>query len=308
VGECEDRFFTPTEARRGRNRRFIAATCAVERQLRAHHVKNLVITHSAPWYYVRFGLRPPTRYFALARAYNPAQQRELVGDLRARRPEALLRVRDFGGLGRFDIPDTVRVPIVDAYLRERRRGVAPKATALGDLYFWNDLPAASPLPSSHTGAPDSVTPAMAINVEGATYQPMTGLLFAEGWASDASRPPPRALTSLDAPKVGSFEYGISRPDLAADCGVEGWLPCGFEYAALLDPQAAKVLLERRLVEVQATLADGRTLRSEMPLAGLSVLGDLTGLEWRDLAREVGAAAANGAADREAARRPNSTAR
>src|SRR5207344_2457980 len=98
--------------------------CAVEVQLRARRVKNLVITHSAPWYYVRFGLRPPTRYFALARAYTPAQQRELVGDLRARRPEALLRVRGFEALGRFDIPDAVRVPIVEAYLRERRRGVA----------------------------------------------------------------------------------------------------------------------------------------------------------------------------------------
>ncbi len=307
MGECADRFFTPTEATRDRNRRFIAATCAVEGQLRAHHVTNLVITHSAPWYYVRFGLRPPTRYFALARAYTPAEQRELVGDLRARRPEALLRVRDFEALGRFDIPDAVRVPIVDAYLRERRRGVAPQATPLGDLYYWNDPPATSP-PRSSPKDP-VVAPTVAITVERATYQPMTGLLFAEGWAADSSQQAPlRALTSAVDPELESLEYGISRPDLATHCGFEAWSPCGFEYAALLDPQAADVLLGRRLVEVQAVLADGRTSRSEMPLAGLRVLGNLAGPEWRDLAREVEDAAAMGAADRQAAGRPETTER
>ena len=136
-------------------------------------------------------------------------------------------------------------------------------------------------------------------MERATYQPMSGLLFAEGWATDASRKEPlRALTSgRRLRSVASLEYGISRPDLATDCGFEGWSPCGFEYAALLDPQAAKVLLDRRLVELQAVLADGRTSRLEMPLAGLRVLGELTGPEWRDLAREVRDAAALGAADR-----------
>lgn len=298
VGECADRFFTPTEARQEAGRRFIEANCDVEALLRAHQVTGLVIAHSAPWYYVRFGLRPPTRYFAFVRAYTPEPQRELIADLRARRPEALLRVRGFGGLEQFDIPDAVRVPIVDAYLRERRRGVTPRATPIGDLYFWNEPPGELPAPSSHE---DSAVPDVGIAVEQASYQPMSGLLFAEGWAANVSRPEPlRALTPEAEQRLPSLEYGRPRPDLVPYCGSEGSPPCGFEYAAQIAPEVFDAVRQRGFIGLRAVMADGGVAPTEMSLSGVRVLGDLSGNEWSDLRGAVKDAAALGAADRKLA--------
>jgi hypothetical protein len=124
AGGCADRTFTPSEGRLAANRSFIADTCAAEATLRAHGVTRLAIADSASWYFVRFRMPWPTRYFAMARAYIPARQLELVRELRASRPQALLLAHGYGALGDFDIPDAVRVPVVDAYLRSRRRGGA----------------------------------------------------------------------------------------------------------------------------------------------------------------------------------------
>ena len=136
VGACADTTFTPTEA--ALNRGFIDDTCTMEALLRSHDVTELVIEHSAPWYYVRFGMRPPTRFFAFARAYTPAREEELVGDLRARHPQALLRVHGYRALDRFDVPDALRGPVVDAWIGERRRGVVATPTPLGELFFWSE--------------------------------------------------------------------------------------------------------------------------------------------------------------------------
>src|SRR3984893_16581720 len=106
--------------------------------LRAHGVTRLVIADSASWYYVRFRMPWPTRYFAMARAYTPPRQLKLVRELRASRPPALLLAHGYAALGGFDVADAVRVSVVDAYLRGRRRGVAVTPTPLGDLFFWDE--------------------------------------------------------------------------------------------------------------------------------------------------------------------------
>lgn len=154
IGPCADTTMTALEAARPKNAHFLAAVCDLETLLRRHDARGLVIAHSAPWYYVRLGLRPPTRHFAFSRAYTPRVQRELVEDLRAAHPMALLRVHGFEALEIFDVPDAVRVPVVDAYLRARTGGVRPYATPLGEVYFWNepgsDDPPTLRMPSEET--------------------------------------------------------------------------------------------------------------------------------------------------------------
>ena len=303
VGSCRDASFTPTEAGRDPNRRFIEATCEVEGLLRAHHVTELVIAHSAPWYYVRFGLTPPTRYFAFARAYTPEQQRALIHDLRARRPQALLRVQGFGALGQIDVPDVVRVPLVDAYLRERRRGVVLQSTPIGDLYFWNEPKAALEPPRSGV---EPAASGLGIAVDGALYVPANGLFFAEGWAADVSRPQPLKALEPESGRSGaddgwvSLEYGRPRPDLGPDCGPVGNSACGFEYAAVLSPKAFAAFEERGFIGLTAVTAEGATAPVEMTFAKLRVLGELAGDAWSDLGLAVREAAALGAADRDAA--------
>ena len=300
VGSCRDAFFTPTEARQGSNPLFIDATCEVEGLLRARHVTELVIAHSASWYYVRFGLPLPTRYFTLARAYTPERQRALIEDLRARRPQALLRVRGFAGLERLDVPDAVRVPVVDAYLRERRLGVAPTLTPIGDFYFWNEPQAAPATPRPEALLADS---GPGIAVERAFYAPTSGLFLAEGWAADVSRQEPlRSLTPVPGARPSedgwaSLEYGRLRPELAADCGPENGPRCGFDYAALVKPEAMAASRERGLIDLTAVTADGATAPLELSLAKLRILGELSGPEWRGLAQAIKEAAALGAADR-----------
>jgi hypothetical protein len=145
AGACGDTMFTPAELGIGANRRFVDDECAVEALLRSHGVRRMVIADSAPWYDVRFHFLPATRYYALARAYTPAHQLDLIAALRARPVQALLLPRDFGGIRDFDVPDALRVPVADAYLRARRAGVAATPTPLGDFFFWNE-PAACPPP------------------------------------------------------------------------------------------------------------------------------------------------------------------
>jgi hypothetical protein len=146
AGACGDTMFTPAELGIGANRRFVDDECAVEALLRSHGVRRMVIADSAPWYDVRFHFLPATRYYALARAYTPAHQLDLIAALRARPVQALLLPRDFGGIRDFDVPDALRVPVADAYLRARREGVAATPTPLGDFFFWNESPACPPPP------------------------------------------------------------------------------------------------------------------------------------------------------------------
>jgi hypothetical protein len=187
----------------------------------------------------------------------------------------------------------VQVPVVDAYLRERRRGVTRHPTRLGDLYFWNEPPAEVPGPSAPA---DSAVPRVAIEVEQASYQPMSGLLYAEGWAADASRAEPLQALALETrPNLLGLEYGRPRPDLARSCGSGS--PCGFEYAAQITPEVASDLRHLRIVDLRAVMADGRVAHTRLSLPRIRILGDLSGPEWSDLYREVAEAATLGATDR-----------
>jgi hypothetical protein len=127
---------------------------------------------------------------------------------------------------------------------------------------------------------------------------MSGLLFAEGWAANASRPESLlALTPEAGHDLRGLDYGRPRPDLASECGSLGGSPCGFELAAQLTPEAVGALRQRGVMDLQAVMADGRVARTEMPLSEVRVLGDLSGREWSDLNREVAEAEALGASDR-----------
>ncbi|HXO30242.1 MAG TPA: glycosyltransferase family 39 protein [Thermoanaerobaculia bacterium] len=296
AGGCADRTFTPGEGRLAANRRFIADTCAAEATLRAHGVTRLVIADSASWYYVRFRMPWPTRYFAMARAYTPPRQLELVRELRASRPQALLLAHGYGALGDFDIPDAVRVPVVDAYLRGRRRGVAVTPTPLGDLFFWDEPEACMPAP-----LPGAPAPRAELTPELVAYQPVSGLLFARGWALDgAAQGPLAALTPRDAPPgaVADLELGRNRDELATglhrealrhagwELAVRGWRP---RRGASPGPEDALVL--------EAVAQGGGTSRVRLDLTGARILGPLRGAEWDGLGAAIGRAAAMGRADR-----------
>ena len=298
VGACADTSFTPTEARLGENGRFIEDTCGVEGVLRSHHVSDLVIIHSAPWYYIRFGMLPPTRYFALARAYAPAAQRELVADLRARLPEAALAVQGYGALPEFDVPDAVRLPVVDAYLRERRRGAAGVVTPLGLLSLWNE---AAICPRSEAEAPSRAATGVQLAVDLALYQPMSGLLFARGWAADtADLQPLRALELADRDLAARLEFGQVRRDVASRFHADALARSGWELVGHVSPAGLDTLRAGTALRLDAVLADGSKTRLALDLRTVRVLGSLSGPEWADLAPAVEQAAELGRGDRAAA--------
>jgi len=303
AGSCADRMFTLGESRLAANRAFIAGSCAVEATLRSHGVTRLVIADSASWYYVRFRMPFPPRYFAMARAYTPPRQFELIRELRASRPQALLLARGYGALGDFDIPDAVRVSIVDAYLRSRRRGVAVTPTPLGDLFFWDEPATCAP-----AMRPAGESPRPELGTELVVYQPVSGLLFAKGWAIDgATQQPLAALTPREASPgaAADFELGRQRDDLVEgshreamrhsgwELMVRGWQPHGANRAARADhSDHAKDALD-----LEATAAGGRKGRVRLDLSSPRILGPLSGAEWNDLGAAIDRAAAMGRADR-----------
>jgi hypothetical protein len=299
AGGCADRTFTPGEGRLEADRRFIADTCAAEATLRAHGVTRLVIADSASWYYVRFRMPWPTRYFAMARAYTPPRQLELVRELRASRPQALLLAHGYAALGGFDVPDAVRVSVVDAYLRGRRRGVAVTPTPLGDLFFWDEpdgcMPAALP------GAPG---PRTELTPDLAAYQPASGLLFAKGWAIDgATQRPLAALTPREAPPgaAADLELGLNRDDLADGLHREALRHAGWELAVRgWRPRRGGSPGPEDALVLEAVAQGGGTSRVRLDLTGARILGPLRGAEWDGLGEAIDRAAAMGRADRASA--------
>lgn len=298
AGACADRTFTPGEGRQEANRRFVADTCAAEATLRAHGVTRLAIADSASWYYVRFRMPWPTRYFAMARAYTPARQLELVRELRASRPQALLLAHGYGALGDFDVPDAVRVSVVDAYLRGRRRGVAVTSTPLGDLFFWDEPDGC--MPAAPAGAPG---PRAELTPELVAYQPASGLLFARGWAIDGAAQAPLAALTLPHPPPGAaadLELGRNRDELAEglhrealrhagwELAVRGWRPRR-DHGGGPGPEDALVL--------EAVAQGGDASRVRLDLTGARLLGPLSGAEWDGLGEAIDHAAALGRADR-----------
>jgi hypothetical protein len=302
IGGCADRTFTPGESRLAANRDFIAATCAMEALLRSHGVSRLVVADSASWYYVRFRLPMPTRYFAMARAYTPPRQLELIRELRASRPQALLLVHGYGAIAAFDVPDAVRVPVVDAYLRGRRRGVAVTPTPLGDLFFWDEP--GERVPAAPSGGAGPRTAVAAVAADLVAVQPASGLLFAQGWASGgAAQRPPAALALCNPPPgaTADFDVGLRRDDLPEplrhagwELRVRGWpAPAGV-------PGAGPGAGPRLALDVDALAADGSVDRVKLELPAAHVLGPLSGDEWKGLREAVDRAAAMGRADRAAA--------
>ncbi|HEY6324529.1 MAG TPA: hypothetical protein VJA16_23535 [Thermoanaerobaculia bacterium] len=296
AGGCADRTFTPAESRLASNRRFIADTCAAEATLLAHGVTQLVIADSASFYYVRFRMPWPTRYFAMARAYTPARQLELVRELRASRPQALLLAHGYGALGDFDVPDAVRVSVVDAYLRGRRRGVAVTPTPLGDLFFWDEpegcMPAALP------GGP---APRAELTPEMVAYQPASGLLFARGWAIDgAAQAPLATLTLRDVPPgaAADLELGRNRDELATGLHREALRHAGWELAVRgWRPRRGGSPGPEDALIVEAVAHGGGTSRVRLDLTSARILGPLRGAEWDGLGEAIDRAAAMGRADR-----------
>ncbi|MBV8202699.1 MAG: hypothetical protein JOZ15_18945 [Acidobacteria bacterium] len=287
AGGCADRMLTPSESRLPANRDFIAGTCAVETLLRAHGIDRLFVADSAPWYYVRFRVPLPTRYIATARAYTPPRQLELIRELRASRPQALLLVHGFYAIAGFDVPDAVRVPVLDAYLRGRRHGVAVTPTPLGDLFFWDEPGECAPAPHPGGGAGSHVV----VEVERPVYQPASGLLFARGWASEAAMQRPLdALVLRNAPPGADFEFGFDRTDAAEALHREALRHAGWELRSRGSLPPAPLAFD-------AIAADGRADRVTVELPPAHVLGPLSGDEWQDLAGAIDRAAAMGRADR-----------
>jgi hypothetical protein len=291
VGECADRMFTPGEARIAANRRFIAGECAVEGLLRAHGVSRMVIADAAPWYEVRFRLAPATRYFALARAYIPARQLELIAALRSRPAQALLLPIGHGALEDFDVPDALRVPVADAYLRGRREGVAVTPTPVGDLFFWNG-PAACP----PRVRPGGERPSVGVAASLVAYQAASGVLFGRGWAAEtAPLRPLAALAARDLPPgaAASLEYGLGRGGPGGEGASDqmGWeLVC----------RGLRALPAGRSLALEAVTAAGGTARVQLDLSAARLLGPLLGAEWDGLGAAIDHAAALGRADRAAA--------
>jgi hypothetical protein len=303
AGACADRMFTPGESRLAANRAFIAETCAVEAMLRSHRVSRLVIADAAPWYHARFRLPLPTRYFALARAYTPHHQAELIEELRASRPQALLLPHGYGALGDFDIPDALRVPVADAYLRGRRHGVPATPTGLGDLFFWDEPAEPADLADLRQGTPAAQpgggNPRVELGVQLAAYQPAGGLLFARGWAIDAAtRQPLAALALRNVPPGAGAElaYGLNSEKEAQRLNRTELSHAGWELT-IQDWQLGR-RYDEIAVDAVAAIAAGRGAQQlTIDLTAARVLGPFSGSEWNDLATAIGRAAALGRADR-----------
>ena len=286
LGRCADRSFTATEAELGRNRSFLADTCAFEQLLREHHLGALAFEHAAPWYTARFGLPLPTRFFALARAYTPARQLELVEELRKSRPQALLLADGYGAMPRFDIPDAVRVPVVDAYLSERRRNAPVLDTGLGLLFLWDERPACAPRPQA--GAATGV----AIAAEEIFYQPQTGVLHAKGWVEDAATHTPlRALDPLDPALTAHLELGLARGEQRR---------ASFQLAVRLTAAEWTALRARGSFPLRAVTAPGLEQTLLLDLSAVRLLGELDLAGWSEVRAASERAAALGRADRAAA--------
>jgi len=293
VGDCADRMFTPTESHVPGNARFIADTCVTEHLLAARHVSRFLIQHSAPWYEVRFGQPHTTRFFAFARAYTPTTQSELVADLRAARAQALLRVRGYEALTIFDVADGVRVPVTDAYLRARRRDVPPVSSPIGEWFFWDEAAHCPP------ARPDGAGTAVEAIVDRMVYIPQSEMLAAEGWVADLAGGQPFARVTWkadDALTDGDLEYGVARPDVAAERGAPALERTGWRLVVRVPAATWQARRANGSLSLEATANDGRHMRATVPFANATELPRL-GAEWDDAVARMNDAASEGRRDR-----------
>ncbi len=291
LGDCRDTMLTRVDAEMPANRGLIEGSCVVERALRAHGVERLLVDHAAPWYLVRFGMPTLSRYSTLGKAYTPASQRQVIDAVHAAPRSALLRVRGYRALDRFDVDNVFRIPVVEAYLRERRRGAPVIATAIGDLVLWDEPAVPPPAPPAPLASAEIL-----LFVDQQTYDRGSGFLLIEGWAADAAsrRPVDEVVAKYDATQEGVARRDLPRPDAAAFLGV-AQLAAGWSIAVRVPPQRWP-----ESVEIVARMADGRQSVVRTDPSRAVVLPGLSGPEWQDLAAAVTDAEALGRRDRAAA--------
>jgi hypothetical protein len=224
---------------------------------------------------VRFDMPLPTPYYSFNRAALPDQQQRVVDDLRAYDADALLQVRGFRALERYDVPDGLRVPLIAAYLRERRGDAPLLATPIGQLALWN-RPAAPPAP---------VVPPPVSGLRGlvtvAAYDPASRFLSVKGRVRD--------------------ERGGGRLDVRIDGTVsdlQSWINDGGAFDLVTRLPAGLATPPPLTLVVEA--GDGRVRRIRVPESAVTLLPPLRGAAVRDLAARTDAAAAAGRADRAAA--------
>ena len=293
LGACGDTTLTPGEATLDGNAGLIEGSCTVEQLLRAHGVERLLLDHAAPWYAVRFDLPEVSRFTALTKAYTPEKQRELIAAVRDAPRSALLRVRGFRAIERFDVDNVFRIPVAEAYLRERRRGAPVVVTPIGDLVLWDEPPAPASPP-----APGGESEDVLLFVDTQTYDPQSGFLLLGGWAADARarRPVDRIVARLDGVEEDDARR-TARPDAAAFLGVPGLeAGCSIAVRVPADQWPASVA-------VRASLADGRQRTVVSDPTRAVILPGLSGPEWQGVSGAVAEAAALGRADRTARQGP-----
>ncbi|MFN7943352.1 MAG: hypothetical protein U0X73_17300 [Thermoanaerobaculia bacterium] len=297
AGPCGERGFTASEAARPGNRDFLAAVCVGQTLIAEHGIRELAVVDSGPWYWARFAMRPPTRFFSFTRAYTPALQLELVGELRASGAEALLRTHGFGAGLDMGVPTAVVAPVAAAFLVERGRGAPIRATELGDFVLWNEPELCRVAPAG------GARPAVRLVAKLVTYQPTSRLLFARGWASEAAGGAPLAALSVAGPaelEDAVATYGYFWPGRAQEIGRTAGAQIGWELLARLAPGAWERLRARGGIDLRAVDSSGREADLALPLAAARELGPLAGPEWRAAAAAVAEAARLGRADRAAA--------
>ncbi|MFQ5792935.1 MAG: hypothetical protein ACE5JI_20900, partial [Acidobacteriota bacterium] len=292
VGPCGDRMYTPSEARAPKVRAFIAATCEVEAILRDHGISRLLIDHSAAWYYVRFGVLPlPTKYHTLGAAITPELQRQLIEELLESRPQALLKVQGFRALrSKNSTPNSIMIPMVEAYLQERRKGVKPIQTAIGDLYLFDNPQYRLEPPPAVPFSPITMAQAqkeVSLTVDFLIFVP-SGFLLGRGWAVERkggwaeARPLERLFLYQGGAPVGELTYGLPRPGVSKAFQNPSLTRVGWN----LDQLVASPDIEREPFGVRALLADGRVVDFRLDTSKLRRLPSLTGPEWARLPEAV----------------------
>ncbi|MFQ6671961.1 MAG: hypothetical protein ACE5KY_01575, partial [Candidatus Tectimicrobiota bacterium] len=292
VGACADRMYAPTEAQAPKVRAFIEATCEVEAILREHGISRFVIDHFAPWYYVRFGVLPlPTKFYTIGPLITPTQQRHRIDNLRKSHPQALLKVQGFGALrSKNSTPNSIMIPMVEAYLQERRKGVKPIRTAIGDLYLFDNpehrLASAPAVPFSPVPMAQA-RKEIRLFVGSLVYAP-SGFLAGRGWAVEwrggwaESRPLDRLFLYSGSTLVGEVTYGLTRPDVAKHFQNKALDRVGWNLDLLVSSPG----LDGHALGIRALLADGRVVDFRLDASKLRRLPPLTGPEWARLPSAV----------------------
>jgi hypothetical protein len=111
------------------------SVCITQEILRAQGIGKgkLLISHSASLLYPMLGYELPTKYYSLGWAITEDMQRDLVAELEKADISAVLMAEGYAALTRYDIPDSVRIPVYHEWLMQRFDLSKPVFTPLGKL-------------------------------------------------------------------------------------------------------------------------------------------------------------------------------